>query len=135
MHDNTWVNMSEPLPTGRPAVLCITGEHLSAHALAAAETPSNWRIITTNDAGESIALLYASRVQAVVLDQRGKRKPRLALARIFKTLRADVPVFLVSSQGMDPLPVCVDGCLRVDDGIRAIQQALHVILQSARVAA
>ena len=128
--------MLKTLPIHRPAVLCITQEQVSAHAVAADLCSSDWRVITTDDAGESIALLYVSRdVRAVLLDQRGKKTPHLALARIVKALRADVRVFLMFSQPIDPLPLCIDGCLHVDDGVRAIEDALHAIMGAATVAA
>ena len=114
-----------------PAVLCITEDEMSARVLAADFQRDGWQIITTDDAGEAIALLFVSRnVQAVLLDQRHEPTPHWTLARMLKRLRPQVRIFLMASRAVDPLPACIDVYLPASDGLQAMEEALHVVMGS-----
>jgi DNA-binding NtrC family response regulator len=92
---------------------------------------SGFKLISANRATEAVAKLFAHRrVEAIVLDQRATEKISLGLARFIKSFHAAVPVILLSTQLVDPLPRCIDAGVCVHDDLGSLVPTIELLLDS-----
>ncbi len=84
--------------------------------------------ITANACHAAVLALLDRRIEAVVLDQRLKRRPSLGLAWVLRSLRADVPIVLLSSEVLEPLPRCIDACVCVGQEIEPLLTVLNALV-------
>lgn len=65
---------------------------------------SGFHLVSASRSTAALAKLFSTRkVEAIVLDQR-ETKINLSLAKFIKSFRAAMPVILLSTQLLDPLP-------------------------------
>jgi DNA-binding NtrC family response regulator len=110
-------------------VLYISDDVLAADSCARRLKGTGLELVSTTSASDAIALLFVNRrLEAVLLDQRKHSQPHLGLARVLKSFR-DIPVILVSTQMVEPLPTSVDACVCVNDEIEELPQMIEAILE------
>ena len=82
---------------------------------------------------QALALLFVNRrINAVLLDQQTKHRPSLALARAMRSLRADIPIVLLSPEPIEPLPNCLDACVCGDRDLPSLIPVLNMLLTARR---
>ena len=92
---------------------------------------SGFELISASRATEAVAKLFANRkVEAIVLDQRATAQISLGLAKFIKSFRAAVPVILLSTQLLDPLPRCIDAGVCLQDEIGGLVPTIRLLLDS-----
>ncbi len=84
--------------------------------------------------GAIAKLFWTRRVEAIVIDQRATAKIDLGLARFVKSFRAAVPVILLSTQLLDPLPRCIDAGVCLQDEIGALVPTIELVLGGTEAA-
>lgn len=90
---------------------------------------AGFHLISARKAPEAIAKLFTNRrVEAIVLDQRATDKLDLGLARIVKSFRAAVPVILLSTHLVDPLPRCIDAGVCLHDEASGLVPTIEMFL-------
>lgn len=68
--------------------------------------------LLVEDWTEAVGIFFVNRrVRAVVIDCHGRESLALCLAQTLRSLRNQVPVILLSSQIVDPIPPGIDACL------------------------
>lgn len=96
---------------------------------------SGFELISASKATEAVAKLFANRkVEAIVLDQRSMSTISLGLAKFIKSFRAALPVILLSTQLVDPLPRCIDAGVCLHDELAGLVPTIELLLDSADVA-
>ena len=110
-------------------ILCVADGQLSANLVTAAVRLAGCEPVTVADWNEAIALFYVDRqIEAVVLDYRGKEGAGLCLAQALRSLRADVPVVLVSAKNIDGRPKGIDSCISVNQNTDELVRLLQVLV-------
>lgn len=90
---------------------------------------SGFRLVSASQSWRAVPKLFSTRkLEAIVIDQRAKGKISLGLARFVKSFRAAVPVILLSTQLLDPLPRCVDAGVCLQDELGALVPTIELVL-------
>jgi DNA-binding NtrC family response regulator len=109
-------------------VLYISDDLSAADSYARRLKGTGLDLVTARSASDAAALLFVNRrVEAVVLDQRKNSASYAGLARVLKSFR-DIPIILVSTQVVDPLPTSVDALVCLNDQIEELPQMIEAIL-------
>lgn len=96
---------------------------------------SGFRLVSaTRSIGAIARLVSTRRLEAIVIDQRATPKINLGLARFVKSFRAAVPVILLSTQLLDPLPRCIDAGVCLQDELGALVPTIELVLGSSEAA-
>ena len=96
---------------------------------------SGFRLVSaTRSIGAIARLVSTRRLEAIVIDQRATPKINLGLARLVKSFRAAVPVILLSTQLLDPLPRCIDAGVCLQDELGALVPTIELVLGSSEAA-
>ena len=96
---------------------------------------ANFNLISASKAPEAIAKLFTNRrVEAIVLDQRATDKVNLGLAKFVKSFRAAVPVILLSTQLIEPLPRCIDAGVCLQDELGGLVPTIEMFLDGGDAA-
>ena len=96
---------------------------------------SGFRLVSASRATGAIAKLFSTRkVEAIVIDQRATGKVSLGLAKFVKSFRAAVPVILLSTQLLDPLPRCIDAGVCLQDELGALVPTIELVLGGSEAA-
>jgi DNA-binding NtrC family response regulator len=119
----------------KQTILYIIENHAPDNSIIGKLKSSGFNLISASKATEAIAKLFANRrVEAIVLDQRANPQIRLGLAKFIKSFRAAVPVILLSTQLLDPLPRCIDAGVCLQDELGALVPTIRLLLDNADVA-
>src|SRR4051812_38920504 len=95
---------------------------------------SGFHLVSASRATGAIAKLFATRkIQAIVLDQR-EMKINLGLAKFIKSFRAAMPVILLSTQLLDPLPRCIDAGVCLQDELGGLVPTIELLLDNSDIA-
>lgn len=87
------------------------------------------RMVTTDSPAQALALLFVNRrIDAVVLDERAGQPNSIGLAKLLRSLRADIPILLVAQGKIDPLPRGVDACVCTGEEGAALLPVLGTLL-------
>jgi DNA-binding NtrC family response regulator len=96
---------------------------------------SGFNLVSASRNSEALAKLFAnSGVEAIVLDQRATDKLSLGLAKFVKSFRAAVPVILLSTQLIEPLPRCIDAGVCIHDELGGLVPTIEMFLDGADTA-
>ena len=95
---------------------------------------SGFDMISASRSTEAVAKLFANRIEAIVLDQRATEKINLGLAKFIKSFRAAMPVILLSTQLLDPLPRCIDAGVCLQDELGSLVLTIELLLDSPEAA-
>jgi len=116
-------------------ILWVTAEDVSAsNPVVVAFQDAGYELVSTASPSQAVAVLFLNRcVCAVVLDQRLKQTA--GLAGTLHSIRADVPILLLSQDKVSPLPQSVDGCVCVGEGLEGLLPSLQTVLSTRHTAA
>ncbi len=116
-----------------PTILCVVDDGASDESLLPTLRNAGYEVLVTGSAPQATALLFIHRrIEAVVLDQRAKQRTGLRLARVMRSLRADVPILLLSREMLDPLPRCLDACVCVGQELNSLLPILNTFVHGTR---
>ena len=116
-------------------ILYISENQAPDHSIIGKLKNSGFDLISASRATEAVAKLFANRrVEAIVLDQRAMATINLGLAKFIKSFRAAVPVILLSTQLLDPLPRCIDAGVCRQDELGALVPTIELLLDSSDLA-
>jgi DNA-binding NtrC family response regulator len=109
-------------------VLYVSDDLLAADSCSRRFKGAGLELVSTSSASDAIALLFVNRrFEAVLLDQRKNSQASLGLAQVLKSFR-DIPIILVATQVVEPLPASVDACVCVNDDIEELPHMIEAIL-------
>src|SRR5579863_6986506 len=118
-------------PHSKPKILFVGKNFPLDISIVGRLKNAGFDLISAHKATDAIAKLFANRrVQAVVLDQRRTDNISLGLARFVKSFRAAVPVILLSTQLLDPLPRCIDAGVCVQDELGGLVPTIQMFLDN-----
>ncbi len=113
-----------------PTILCVADDVATNDSLLPTLRHAGYELLVTGSATQATALLFIHRrIEAVVLDQRTKERTSLGLARILRSLRADVPILLLAREMLDPLPRCLDACICVGQELDSLLPILNTFVR------
>jgi DNA-binding NtrC family response regulator len=109
-------------------ILYISDDLSAADSYARKLKGTGLDLVSTSSASDAAALLFVNRrFEAVVLDQRKNSQTHLDLARVLKSFR-NIPIILVSTQVVEPLPTSVDALVCVNDEMEELPRMIEAIL-------
>jgi hypothetical protein len=107
-------------------ILCLSDGPMEA---IASRLRSQCELLTTSSASQAMAYLFVNRrIDAVILDQRSQAHASVGIARLLHSMRADVPVVLLSPEVLQPLPRGVTACLSGEDTLDRVVPTLNALL-------
>ena len=110
------------------AVLYVSDDLSTVDSSALELEGAGLEIVSTTSTSDAIALVFVNRrVEAVVLDKQRDTQTSLGLARVLKSLR-NIPVILVSTKSIYPLPKSIDACVCLNDVVRELPRLVEAIL-------
>jgi hypothetical protein len=113
------------------SVLCIVGSTTDIHAVVATVRLAGYEPLTTSDWNQGIALYFVNRqLEAVVLDYREKESVGICLAQALRTLRADVPILLITTKMIDPTPKGIDVCVCAGQNPEELSPVLQTLIRT-----
>lgn len=116
-------------------ILFVAKDLSLSHSIIGKLKGSGFNLISANKATEAAAKLFANRhVEAIVLDQRAREKVSLGFAKFIKSFRTAVPVILISTQLLDPLPRCIDAGVCLHDELGSLVPTIELLLDSPELA-
>src|SRR5436305_12346012 len=115
----------------KPTILYINENRAADNSIIGKLKSSGFELISAGRATEAVAKLFANRkVEAIVLDQRATEQISLGLAKLIKSFRAAVPVILLSTQLLEPLPRCIDAGVCLHDDLGGLVPTIQLLLDS-----
>jgi len=94
---------------------------------------SGFHLVSASRSTAALAKLFSTRkVEAIVLDQR-ETKINLSLAKFIKSFRAAMPVILLSTQLLDPLPRCIDAGVCLQDELGGLVPTIELLLDHSDI--
>ncbi len=116
-----------------PTILCVVDNPAADDSLLPTLQNAGYELLVASNAAQATALLFIHRkLEAVVLDQRSKERTGLGLARIMRSLRADVPILLLSRETLNQLPRCLDACVCVGEELSSLLPILNTFVRGTR---
>ncbi len=116
-------------PRPRLTLLYVTDEPSASETLERKLRLADYDSVVTSSSVQAVAFLFVNRrINAVVLDQQTRERPSLALARTLHSVRADVPILLLSPGLLEPLPACLDACVQADRDFASLVPILNTLL-------
>jgi DNA-binding NtrC family response regulator len=115
-------------------ILYVTENLAAGNSIVGKLKNSGFNLISASRSTEAVAKLFANRIEAIVLDQRSTEKINLGLAKFIKSFRAAVPVILLSTQLLDPLPRCIDAGVCLQDELGGLVPTIELLLDSSDAA-
>lgn len=116
-------------------ILFVAKDLSLSHSIIGKLKGSGFNLISADKSTEAVAKLFANRrVEAIVLDQRATEKISLGFAKFIKSFRAAVPVILLSTQLLDPLPRCIDAGVCIHDELGSLVPTIELLLDSPDLA-
>jgi len=116
-------------------ILYVADDVSASNSIIGKLKTSGFRLVSASRSLGAVAKLFSTRqVEAIVIDQRAMSKINLGLARFVKSFRAAVPVILLSTQLLDPLPRCVDAGVCLQDELGALVPTIELVLGSSEAA-
>jgi DNA-binding NtrC family response regulator len=111
--------------------ILYVGENLASdNSIIGRLKSAGYNMVSASRSTEAVAKLFANRIEAIVLDQRSTEKINLGLAKFVKSFRAAVPVILLSTQLLDPLPRCIDAGVCVQEELSGLVPTIELLLDS-----
>ena len=111
--------------------ILYVGENLSRdNSIVSKLKSAGFNMVSASRSTEAVAKLFANRIEAIVLDQRSTPKITLGLAKFIKSFRAAVPVILLSTQLLDPLPRCIDAGVCLQEELGGLVPMIELLLDS-----
>ncbi len=124
--------MDKGVPMDTATILCVADD-VSTDSLLPTLRNAGYELLVAGNAAQATALLFIHRrIEAVVLDQRTKERTGLGLARVMRSLRADVPILLLSRETLNPLPRCLDACICVGQELSSLLPILNTFVHGTR---
>jgi DNA-binding NtrC family response regulator len=118
------------------SVLCIADEHTDTGAVTASIRLAGCDPLTMNDWNQGIAQYFVNRqIEAVVLDYRGQEGVGICLAKALRSIRADVPILLITTKKIDPAPKGIDLCVCAAEASEELSSVLQGLLRTTGCAA
>src|SRR3954471_6897196 len=115
----------------RRTILYVAGDVSSNNTIIRKLNGSGFNLISVTKSSQAIAKLFTNRkVEAIVLDQRATAKISLRLAKFVKSFRAAIPVIMLSTQLLDPLPRCIDAGVCLQDELGSLVPTIELLLDS-----
>lgn len=109
-------------------ILCV-GEDFAGSSIALSLRNNSHHLLMADSPSRAMAYVFVNRhIDAVVIEQRQQPFAGLNTAHLLRTVRADVPILLLSSETLDPLPFCVDACLSGDNLLDRLLLTLDLLL-------
>lgn len=118
----------------KQTILYVTENLAADNSIVGKLRNSGFNLISASHSTEAVAKLFANRIEAIVLDQRSTEKINLGLAKFIKSFRAAVPVILLSTQLLDPLPRCIDAGVCLQDELGGLVPTIELLLDSSDAA-
>jgi DNA-binding NtrC family response regulator len=116
-------------------ILYVADDLSSSNSIIGKLKTSGFRLVSASRSLGAVAKLFSMRqVEAIVIDQRATGKVSLGLAKFVKSFRAAVPVILLSTQLLDPLPRCIDAGVCLQDELGALVPTIELVLGSSEAA-
>ncbi len=113
-------------------ILFVADDVSPANSIIGKLKMSGFHLVSASRTSAAIAKLFSNRkVEAIVLDQRDTSRINLGLARFIKSFRAAMPVILLSTQLLDPLPRCIDAGVCLQDELGALVPTIELVLGSS----
>ncbi len=110
-------------------ILWVSDDLFTSDSVASSLERAGYQLrITSSACHAAVLALLDRRIEAVVLDQRLMERTSLSLAWVLRSLRADVPIALLSSAILEPLPRCLDACVCVGQEIESLLTVLHALV-------
>jgi DNA-binding response OmpR family regulator len=81
---------------------------------------AGFEVFTTRPQSAVAILFVNRRLDAVVLEDRGNKESACALAALLRSIRAEVPIVLVSASSLDGLPSGVDACVNPENSLEML---------------
>ena len=114
------------------SILCVRDFVPDNDTVAAAIRLAGYHPLTANDSSHAMALYFVNRqLEAVVLDHRAKENVGICLAQALRTLRADIPILLLSTKVFDPMPKGIDACVCVTESAEELIPVLRLLLSTS----
>ncbi len=114
-------------------ILCVADDTTANDSLLMTLRDAGYEVLVAGNAAQATALVFIHRkIEAVVLDQRAKERTGLGLARVLRSLRADVPILLLSREMLNPLPRCLDACVCVGQELSSLLTILNTVVHGTR---
>jgi DNA-binding response OmpR family regulator len=114
------------------SILCVRDFVSDNDPVAAAVRLAGYHPLTANDLSQAMALYFVTRqLDAVVLDHRAKENVGICLAQALRSIRADIPILLLSTKVFDPIPKGIDACVCVSGSVEELIPVLHMLLRTA----
>ncbi len=114
-------------------ILCVIDGGSANNTLPATLHQAGYEVLTTSSAAQATALLFLHRkLEAVVIDQRENCQLAHGLARLMRSLRADVPMLLLARETVEPLPRWFDACLCVGQELSSVLPVLNTLVGGHR---
>jgi DNA-binding NtrC family response regulator len=111
--------------------ILYVGENLAPdNSIVGRLKSAGYNMVSASRSTEAVAKLFANHIEAIVLDQRSTEKINLGLAKFVKSFRAAVPVILLSTQLLDPLPRCIDAGVCLQEELSALVPTIELLLDS-----
>src|SRR3954467_7827155 len=111
-------------------ILYVTENLAADNSIIGKLRNSGLNLTSASRSTEAVAKLFANRIEAIVLDQRSTEKINLGLAKFIKSFRAAVPVILLSTQLLDPLPRCIDAGVCMQEELSGLVPMIELLLDS-----
>ena len=116
-------------------ILFVADDLSATNSIIGKLKTSGFHLVSASRTSAAIAKLFSNRsVEAIVLDQRATSKINLGLARFIKSFRAAMPVILLSTQLLDPLPRCIDAGVCLQDELGALVPTIELVLGNSDAA-
>lgn len=106
-------------------ILCLSNDP----AAIASRLHDQCELLTTSSASQAMAYLFINRrIDAVIVDQRSQPRANPGIVRLLRSIRAEVPVVLLSPDLLQPLPRGVAACLSGDATLDRLVPTLNLLL-------
>lgn len=116
-------------PMANSIILWISDDAFTSGSIAPSLERAGYELHTTSNGLQATLLaLLGRRIEAIVLDQRAKERASLGLAWLLRSVRADVPIVLLSSAMLEPLPRCVDACVCLGRELESLLTVLNALV-------
>ena len=116
-------------------ILYVADDLSSSNSIIGKLTSSGFELIRARKGAEAVAKLFTHRkVEAIVLDQRETTRVSLGLAKFIKSFWAAMPVILLSTQLLDPLPRCIDAGVCLQEELGGLVPTIELLLDSSDAA-
>jgi DNA-binding response OmpR family regulator len=110
-------------------ILCVADDPSANNPVANELERAGYHLTTARTAAQAAAVLFVNRkVDGVVLDQHTRERANFEVAALLRKIRADVPIFLVSSGRVERLPRCVDACVCLSENLDGLLPTMEVLL-------